>query len=779
MNNDRCGCGWKVGENLSGDCQACNLAVVQIAGRKRGSKPTETHHVVNPSVAVTSRVLDDDLQDFQLTSVIDARRNAQAKAKEDAASEAARAVQASTRKDAEAKEAQRKQALEDKRAADLAAKAVADDMLNQNEWVRCVTLEFGNKNPNLQHESWELFHIKRDGNCLWHAMLDILEERVREHPKSVSALRGLIADYFETHSELTVGEFVYVCENVPAIRAGKDVAGRYQHYGGLAEIVAFALKFGISVTVHCPETVVGTIAIEAGGHPEHLLQTLGWHGNARRSGIDHWQRLYPFHAPVDMEASIQVGGLCMVHVDGQDIKGRVHYRRIHGLGTDETSLQVYYYKLVANALCLGTFAAGEVRWVAEEEGPQRILVEDAGQAPEEPAIEGSAQQILVEDAENAKDDDAEDDDDEEDDDDAEEDDGSNEGDGGEDEGAQGEGGADKDTEGAQDAVPPPTTKRRRGRKAGEGNDVSWTQDTLITFLGTVVAYNPFLKDGSKIAEKWDVIAEEMARSTAHLGEHAVRTTGANLRVKFRRLQLELKNYRAGGKQHTQSGLGGVKNVDKSALADKMDECCNLQQDVVANKLHVKDVVRQQKHLREDRVEPAILALAAGNAKIRKATLKLLVQEDKKMRHEKEFHTKATPSVPWVPTPLQAKHISMWAEAQEKFPEDAKQAAEEPSKRTKLSDHISTSVKQTEEWLEKMSRPSAMEAQMMSLITTLQQEIANTPVAPVRPIQATESSALPVVQTVEQKIQTLNSLLAQNLITREMHATLVQKAIFGS
>jgi hypothetical protein len=62
----------------------------------------------------------------------------------------------------------------------------------------------------------------------------------------------------------------------------------------------------------------------------------------------------------------------------------------------------------------------------------------------------------------------------------------------------------------------------RKRPVSKAEVQRWRQETLITFLETVIAYNPFVKDsGSSIDDKWNRVSEEMANSTAHLGEDRV------------------------------------------------------------------------------------------------------------------------------------------------------------------------------------------------------------------------------------------------------------------
>jgi hypothetical protein len=131
-------------------------------------------------------------------------------------------------------------------------------------------------------------------------------------------------------------------------------------------------------------------------------------------------------------------------------------------------------------------------------------------------------------------------------------------------------------------------KRAPGRKPAnaDADTTSWCHDTLVCFLKTVVAHNPFAKHGAaKIANKWQEIANDMARATRLLGVNAVTARPEALRIKFGRLKTQLKNFRESGKSTRQSGLASVRarNAEMSELADIMDECINLQKDIAEQK----------------------------------------------------------------------------------------------------------------------------------------------------------------------------------------------------
>jgi len=92
-------------------------------------------------------------------------------------------------------------------------------------------------------------------------------------------LRGAIADYFDQHG----GTVTYPC----------DEAIRTNGYGGITEVMAFAVMHNISMELHCPETDdVSHISCRGSDGAELLLQTLAWQDDGRSAAAgDHWQRL--------------------------------------------------------------------------------------------------------------------------------------------------------------------------------------------------------------------------------------------------------------------------------------------------------------------------------------------------------------------------------------------------------------------------------------------------------------------------------------------------------
>ena len=178
----------------------------------------------------------------------------------------------------------------------------ADALLLSGQWRRCSSLELSVGNggeagdglcPSLEHDLYEVIPFKRDGNSLFGCFWAILQERTPEAlPSDIASLRGVIADCFEENdNDLRDYDGVsFQCESINAIRTGADATG-HLHFGSISEVFAFSKLYGISISVHCPETTNQTVNFEFGSPPELLLQTLGWEKEERRKGSDHWQRL--------------------------------------------------------------------------------------------------------------------------------------------------------------------------------------------------------------------------------------------------------------------------------------------------------------------------------------------------------------------------------------------------------------------------------------------------------------------------------------------------------
>jgi hypothetical protein len=190
----------------------------------------------------------------------------------------------------------------------------ANNALQSRGWRRCIAKEDGLDCYNLEHDDFEMIHIKRDGNCLFHCLAQIAMERKLEEkcnplqsPQTNQAvIRAKVASYFEMKDNViscptTFGnafealndEIPWSCENLKAIRSGK---GGRSAYGGTSEIAAFCVSYDLCAEIFCPETDCATgqqsLILNPGFPAEMLLNTLAWTQNGERQpGADHWQRV--------------------------------------------------------------------------------------------------------------------------------------------------------------------------------------------------------------------------------------------------------------------------------------------------------------------------------------------------------------------------------------------------------------------------------------------------------------------------------------------------------
>ena len=425
-----------------------------------------------------------------------------------------------------------------------------------------------------------------------HCFVEIVQSRFPGHEISTVALmRDAIATYFENHNNhLEVVDpddtRIFSCESIDCIRTGKDSTNCYRYYGGISECVAFSYLFNISLQVYAPESMDAAFVCRGGGITDHchevIIYNFGWHGICRTPGQDHWQRLISVSASVPLPSSIAPNENCVVSTSDGHCEAKVARAlqcKVAGTGTF-----VYCYALTTHyGGEIGHFSPAQVR------RPQVYLIEDCDDVGTMPGyIEGG------DDDGSGSGNDSQ---------------GAGSGNGsGDDDGARC-GNDDADSTGdAQDddddaasahavsSVANASTAKRapgRKRKSDEEDPTVWCQETLLTFLSIVVARNPFEKESGKIGDKWHDIALDMAQATRSLGVHAVTARSEALRMKFTRLKLQLKNWRRSGKSSRQSGIASVqlKNKNMSALAEKMDECLNLQQCVQ----DVKQSAKEQKN----------------------------------------------------------------------------------------------------------------------------------------------------------------------------------------
>ena len=392
-----CQCRWKLGENTSGDCTFCNEVIIALSSRRRG----RNHVYVSPD--------DDDFAPKQPAARRATNPVVSQQKPQEPPSAPVSIIPSSIVRVPDAAANVLLRAFGSKEADQ--AKIKVDENLARSGWARCKTREAGGiKQNNLQHKDFEVVFCDRDGHCLVHCLLGILKDRYPqsdEVPKSVKDLREAIASYQETNvdvdgdSTIVLNDVPWKSENIQAFRTGKDTdPPTYVSYGGLPEIVAFAFKYNIAVTVHAPESLREPFEVPGWGAPEHLLQTWGWSpdGRKKRPGLDHWQRLNVTHYPVPLEDAFAVHDICIVRINGTDTRARVVFRKCVRLGNtdagDDVAVCSWYRCDNLDGQALGQFAAGETSHdftdvlVEHGKGEERIEVESGSEGMEAGGGEG-------------------------------------------------------------------------------------------------------------------------------------------------------------------------------------------------------------------------------------------------------------------------------------------------------------------------------------------------------------------------------------------------------
>jgi hypothetical protein len=383
---DRCECGWGLGENLSGDCGHCNAAIAKLPKSNRRSRPP-AQPIEEPQFdAVNS----DDVD--AVLAVVRFEPAAKDAADEDDVFEKDKRVRkhvnkvkaSQARSDAEAV----KKAKADAEARNLREKRDADACLARSGFTRGFELENGSSQSNLLSYDWMLIHIPRDGHCLMHCFVRILQTRQPGHEiKTQLQMRAALAQFFQDNDNsleiVDVGTFV--CENIECLRTGKDAGGDINYYGGLPECVAFSYRFAISLEVYAPETLADEFFPCNGGGPsdqapEVMLLSFGWRVECgkviRSSGTDHWSRMISNNS-VPAAYSIAPTQNCIVtDRDGHDHEAKVVHAfqaRIPLVG----DLVYAYYLETPYGRPLGHFRPSQLR------RPEVVVIGDEapGEAP--------------------------------------------------------------------------------------------------------------------------------------------------------------------------------------------------------------------------------------------------------------------------------------------------------------------------------------------------------------------------------------------------------------
>jgi hypothetical protein len=466
-------------------------------------------------------------------------------------------------KPSQANEAQAKADAEAAEARNLREKHDADGALSRSGFTRGFEEENGSSQANLLSCDWLLIHIPRDGHCLMHCFVRILQMRQPGHEiKGHLQMRVALAQYFEDHGNSleVVDVGIFQCENIDSLRAGTDASGNMNYYGGIAECVAFSYRFAISLQVYAPETLAdGYFPCRGGGPsdqaPEIMLLSFGWRiqfGKVCRSqGTDHWSRMISVHTSVPASGSIAPTQNCVVTDRDSNVHEAKVVRALQARVPRVGDMVYAYYLETPYGQPLGHFWATQVRL------PEVVIIDGEelpGDAPgnNDPYNDVEAgfghNEIYGVNDDNDREDDE-----------SSEGDGNGDNDDNDQEQVQGQ----KQAAGAySEQQPSKVTEGRKvaGRKpkGGEEDATNWCHDTHVTFLKTVVARNPFVKQGCRISDKWGDIALDMAQSTRALGEFAVTARADALRIKFTRLKSYLKNFRQGGRSARQSGIASVR-----------------------------------------------------------------------------------------------------------------------------------------------------------------------------------------------------------------------------
>lgn len=311
---------------------------------------------------------------------------------------------------------------------------------------------------------------------------------------------------------------------------------------------------------------------------------------------------------------------------------------------------------------------------------------------------------------------------------------------------------------------------RRKRSGPKADNQRWSHVTLMTFLETVVAYNPFVKEsGTNIDEKWQRISEEMSKSTCDLGEDHVTCNAKTLRAKFTRLKAELKRFTSSSKVAKVSGQAGFeKDKRLRELAEKMEECLVLIRDADLHRSQKKEAGDAMKKYRHEIVEPAMLEICASNQKYKRKVLLLLQRQDREMRKEMEWCREQKKE--FVPSALQQKNMEMWQQCKDRFATDVAMLEDAPTKRSRLSEDITKVLQVSKDWLEQSQKVSPIEEAVMQFL--------HSHMVPA-PMSATHRAIDHVreeSETMESKIQRLNRMFEQGLLSASLHEKLVTKAL---
>ena len=123
---------------------------------------------------------------------------------------------------------------------------------------------------------------------------------------------------------------------------------------------------------------------------------------------------------------------------------------------------------------------------------------------------------------------------------------------------------------------------------------------------------------------------------------------------------------------------------------------------------------------------------------------------------------------------------MWSKAKESLPTETASVAQEPAKRTRICEAIQSSIANNEKWIQASTQISDFEKSVMQFLNQVQSQMHRGDAAEAA---GTASAAVPAPpqQTappmdVATRIEQLNDLHSRGLITQQLHAELVAKAL---
>ncbi len=115
-------------------------------------------------------------------------------------------------------------------------------------------------------------------------------------------------------------------------------------------------------------------------------------------------------------------------------------------------------------------------------------------------------------------------------------------------------------------------------------------------------------------------------------------------------------------------------------------------------------------------------------------------------------------------------MEMWQQCKDRFATDVAMLEEAPSKRSRLSDDIAKVLQVSKDWLEQSQKVSPIEEAVMQFLHS------HMVPAPMSASQRAIDHVREESDTMESKVQRLNRMLEQGLLSAPLHEKLVMKAL---